>query len=112
MTDNVKAARHAVQHLIDSGHRRIGMINGHDFAVVSKQRHEGYGLALEANGIQYDPALVVHADYSETIAYDIADRYVKDNPEMTAVFCASDLMAIGFMKRCRRWAYAYRKICP
>ncbi|CAH8717248.1 LacI family transcriptional regulator [Paenibacillus thiaminolyticus] len=101
MTDNVKAARHAVQHLIDSGHRRIGMINGHDFAVVSKQRHEGYGLALEANGIPYDPALVVHADYSESIAYDIADRYVKDNPEMTAVFCASDLMAIGFMKRCR-----------
>lgn len=101
MTDNVEAAKRAVQHLIDRGHRHIGMVNGHNFAVVSKERHEGYMQSLADNGIHYDSSLVVNGDYTEEYAYHLAEDYVKDHPEMTAVFFASDLMAIGFMNRCR-----------
>lgn len=101
MTDNVAAAKCAVQYLIDRGHRRIGMVNGHNYAVVSKERLEGYRRALEDNGIPYDPSLVVNGDYTEEYAYEMAESYVQEHPEMTAVFFASDLMAIGFMSRCR-----------
>ncbi|GIO34055.1 MULTISPECIES: LacI family DNA-binding transcriptional regulator [Paenibacillus] len=101
MTDNIAAAKCAVQYLIDHGHRRIGMVNGHNYAVVSKERLEGYRQALAENGIPYDPSLVVNGDYTEEYAYELADSYLREHPEMTAVFFASDLMAIGFMSRCR-----------
>lgn len=101
MTDNVGAAQAAIQHLVDLGHRRIGMVNGHNFAVVSNERLKGYQQALKANGIEFDPALVVNGDYTEEYAYGSAESYLQDHPDVTAVFFASDLMAIGFMNRCR-----------
>lgn len=101
MTENVEAAKCAVQYLIDHGHRHIGMVNGHNYAVVSKERQEGYRQALKENGIAYDPSFVVNADYTEESAYELAEGYLKAHPELTAIFFASDLMAIGFMSRCR-----------
>jgi LacI family transcriptional regulator/LacI family purine nucleotide synthesis repressor len=100
-TDNVSAAKAAVEYLISKNHSKIGMINGHDYAVVSRQRLEGYKLALENNGIEYDPSIVVNSDYLEESAYELADSYLQDHSDVTAIFIASDLMAIGFMNRCR-----------
>lgn len=101
MTNNIEAVEEAVQYLIDKGHRHIGMVNGHDYAVVSKERQEGYRRALEKNGIPYRDYYVINANYKEEYAYDKAGPYLAGAPEITAVFCSSDLMAIGFMNRCR-----------
>lgn len=100
-TDNILASKTAMEYLIERGHRRIGMLNGHEFAVVSKQRLEGYQQALEEHGIAFDPSLVINADFSEENAYEMTEQFLQDQPEVTAVFAASDLMAIGFMRRCR-----------
>jgi len=100
-TDNVSASKMGVEYLISKGHRKIGMINGHEFAVVSRQRLEGYQAALAAQGIAYDPAIVMNSDYSEESAYELADSYLEQHRDVTAIFFASDLMAIGFMNRCR-----------
>ncbi|GAV10867.1 MULTISPECIES: LacI family DNA-binding transcriptional regulator [Paenibacillus] len=100
-TDNVLAAKTAIEYLIERGHRSIAMLNGHEFAVVSKQRLEGYQQALAENGIEVDPNLVINADFSEEIAYEVTERLLQEQPHVTAVFAASDLMAIGFMRRCR-----------
>jgi LacI family transcriptional regulator/LacI family purine nucleotide synthesis repressor len=99
-TDNVLAAQQAVEHFIDKGHRTIGMMNGHEFAVVSKQRLEGYQKALELHGIPYDDRLVINADFSETKAHEMTEGFLQEHPHMTGVFMSSDLMAIGFMRRC------------
>lgn len=101
MTDNVAAAETAVQYLIDKGHRHIGMVNGHEYAVVSKERQKGYRIALEKNDIPYRDSYVINADYKEEYAYTMAKPFLESSPEMTAIFCSSDLMAIGFMNRCR-----------
>ncbi|WP_068620921.1 LacI family DNA-binding transcriptional regulator [Paenibacillus tuaregi] len=101
ITDNVNAAKEAVKYLISKGHRRIGMMNGHKFATVSIQRQQGYREALESAGIEYDPKIVIEADYVEELAYEATEEYLKANPNLTAVFIASDLMAIAFMSRCR-----------
>ncbi|WP_438348772.1 LacI family DNA-binding transcriptional regulator [Paenibacillus sp. FA6] len=100
-TDNVNAAKSAVEFLISNNHRRIGMINGHEFAVVSRQRLEGYKAALEQHGIEYDPSIVMNSDYLEESVYALAESYLQGCPDVTAIFFASDLMAIGFMNRCR-----------
>ncbi|MBS4219260.1 LacI family DNA-binding transcriptional regulator [Bacillus sp. FJAT-49711] len=100
-TDNVKASKEAVEFFLDRGHRKIGMVNGHEFAVVSKQRLKGYQLALEERGILYDPSIVINANFSEEEAYHITEEYINRHPDVTGIFFASDMMAIGFMNRCR-----------
>lgn len=101
ITDNLTAARQAVQYLISKGHREIGMINGHKYATVSIKREQGYREALEEAGLEYIPSRVVEADFSEEKAYELTEDYLAENPHLTAVFVSSDLMAIGFMNRCR-----------
>lgn len=101
ITDNVGAARKAVEYLIGKGHREIGMINGHSFAAVSIQRLQGFREALEGAGLIYDLNRVIEADFSEQVAYEAAEPYLQRHPNLSAVFISSDLMAIGFMTRCR-----------
>jgi DNA-binding LacI/PurR family transcriptional regulator len=64
-------------------------------------REQGYREALEEAGISFIPSRVIEADYSEERAYELAESYINANPNLTAVFVASDLMAIGFMNRCK-----------
>jgi LacI family transcriptional regulator len=94
-TDNVLGAEKAVNHLLGLGHEKIGMINGHEFAFVSQERLQGYKNALqEANG-EFHPHYVRVGEFTEELGRKAALQLLKDNPEITALFCASDLMAIG-----------------
>jgi DNA-binding LacI/PurR family transcriptional regulator len=99
--DNVQAAKDGVNYLMKKGHRKIGFINGHRNAVVSMQREEGYAYALREANIEINADLVCEGDFEEDKAYLLAEEYLKKNKDVTAVFCASDLMAIGFMRRCQ-----------
>lgn len=93
--DNVKGAFLAVDHLIKYGHRKIGFINGHKDAFVSYERLDGYYLALSRNGIQIDRNLIINGDFSDKIAEASVGELIEKNEDMTAVFCSSDLMAMG-----------------
>lgn len=97
-TDNVNGACEAVQHLIKLGHRRIAMINGYDEASVSRERLSGYMVALQQAGIPYDSSLVVNGKFSEEGGEEAMGNLLLDHPEITAVFCSSDLMALGATK--------------
>jgi LacI family transcriptional regulator len=96
--DNVSGAREAVRHLIQLGHSRIAMINGYDEAAVSHERLSGYMLALQEARIPYERALVSDGRFTEEGGMEAMDRLIEAHPEVTAVFCASDLMALGALK--------------
>jgi LacI family transcriptional regulator len=95
--DNTKAAYEAVKYLLDSGHKKIVMINGGSLAAVSKLRYEGYERALLESGIEVKQEYVLSCDFEEEIAYEKTMELVKSHPEVTAFFCASDVMAIGVL---------------
>ncbi|USK28196.1 LacI family transcriptional regulator [Bacillus sp. CMF21] len=97
-TDNVLGAKRAVQHLIDLGHTKIALINGHDQAYVSKQRLKGYLDALMEAKLEVKEDWIISGDFSEEKAELVTEKLLKEHPEITAVFCASDLMALGAMK--------------
>ncbi|TJY42821.1 LacI family transcriptional regulator [Cohnella pontilimi] len=99
-SDNVAGAREAVAHLAQLGHRKIAMINGHMEASVSRERLSGYILGLQEAGIPYDPALVEDGRFSEEGGEAAARGLLQRHPDVTAIFCASDLMALGAMKAC------------
>jgi LacI family transcriptional regulator len=97
-TDNVLGAKKAVSHLIELGHRNIAIVNGHEFAFVSRQRLEGYYQALEGSGLSIKPQWVVNGNFDEIKAQEQASLLLNQYPEITAIFCASDIMAMGVMK--------------
>ena len=100
--DGLRGAAMAVEHLLKLGHRRIGFINGHEQAFVSAERMDGFAFALHRAGLSLDPDCVVHADFTEAGGEAAALALLGAQPELTALFCAGDLMAIGAMKAARR----------
>ncbi|WP_044894020.1 LacI family DNA-binding transcriptional regulator [Bacillus alveayuensis] len=101
-TDNVLGAKKAVQHLLELGHKHIGMINGHEFAFVSVKRLEGYKQALLEAGLPFYEDWVVNGAFEEERAEREALALFTKYPEITAVFCASDLMALGAIKAVKK----------
>jgi LacI family transcriptional regulator len=97
-TDNILGAKKGVQHLLELGHQNIAMMNGHEYAFVSKQRLEGYFQALNGNGIPINRNWIINGDFDEKKAEEQAIKLLNLYPEITAIFCASDLMAMGVIK--------------
>ena len=98
--DDVQVARLATEHLLSLGHRSIAHIGGdvtveRDFHLPTNRR-VGYEAALESFGIPVDPELFQSADFTMEGGYRAAKQLL-GNPRKrpTAVFAASDEMAIG-----------------
>lgn len=98
--DDVAVARLATEHLIAMGHRRIAHIGGDlefdlDFHLPTNRRL-GYEAALRDAGVEPDPSLFAPADFTIAGGYHAAKQLLgapRDRP--TAIFAASDEMAIG-----------------
>lgn len=98
--DDVGVAALATGHLIALGHRRIAHIGGsrefdRDFHIPTSRRR-GYERALAEAGIPMDPRLYRTADFTIAGGY-AATKQLLGSPgdRPTAVFAASDEMAIG-----------------
>lgn len=97
--DNTRAAYTAVQHLIRLGHRRIGIItNGPLRYTASQERLAGYRTALERHDIPFDPDLVVEGEFTAASGERAIQRLLQVQPRPTAVFAASDTVAMGVLR--------------
>jgi LacI family transcriptional regulator len=97
--DNEAAAREIVEYVLGLGHRRIGMItHAPPVFFAARKRLEGYRGAIEAAGVEYDPSLVRHADFSEQSGYTQMQDLLKRVPDITAVFAGNDVVAYGAMQ--------------
>lgn len=93
--DNVSASRGAVNYLIANGHREIAHLAGPLPERLAVERRDGYRMALEAADLRYSDALVVAGDYSIEAGREAIRRLTRDGVAFSAVFAASDQMAIG-----------------
>ncbi|MFJ4200593.1 LacI family DNA-binding transcriptional regulator [Streptomyces sviceus] len=92
----------ATEHLLSLGHRRIGLIAGPPRLLCSRARLDGYRAALEGAGLTFDEALVVPGDFHPESGFAGCEKLL-DLPEPpTAVFAASDQMALGAIEALRR----------
>jgi len=98
--DNVSAARMATEHLIRLGHERVGTITGPLNMVQAQDRLTGYRQALEAHHRPFDEGLIAEGDFTEGSGAAGAQRLLPARP--TALFVASDTMAIGALKALRQ----------
>ncbi len=93
--NNVHGAELAVEHLIQLGHRRIGVIKGPNHLASTVDRFDGYCATLARHGIPFENSFVDEGNSSIQNGFDAMSRLITRNSDMTAVFVASDLMAIG-----------------
>lgn len=99
--DDVEASCRAVEYLISLGHKKIGIITeGLDCPSVGQLRLRGYKKALEEHGLSCEERLIFEAregieHYSMPNGYNGARTLLQADPDMTAVFCISDVLAVG-----------------
>jgi len=96
-TDDVAGARAAVDFLLDSGHRNIGVIGGNRLvSFTSELRFRGCVEAFERHGLAFDSAgQYEQARYSYESGYIAMKGLLGRMPNMTAVFAMRDVMAVG-----------------
>lgn len=92
--ENLPGAVSAVEHLVGLGHRRIGFIAGRSSLAAAWAREEGYRRALTSAGIAVDPALIGRGDFHPETATAPARALLELSERPTAIFAASDAMAL------------------
>ncbi|AOP44573.1 DNA-binding transcriptional regulator CytR [Edwardsiella piscicida] len=99
--DNLTAAFKAVLYLHDLGHQRIGCLAGPEHMPLSQYRLQGYIQALRRCGLS-ETGYVAHGDFTfEAGAKALAQLMALPQPP-TALFCHSDVMAIGALSQAKR----------
>ncbi len=95
LIDNENISFKATEHLINNGHKNIGIIVGPSEVYTSELRLKGYKSALEKHGVEINEELICFGDYTTQGGYENTRQLIKNNPEMTALFVTNYEMTIG-----------------
>jgi DNA-binding LacI/PurR family transcriptional regulator len=93
-------ARLAIDHLVRKGRRRIATIAGPPDVSPGVDRLAGFRDALDQHGL--DPSQIAYGDFTRPAGVHAMRRLLDHRPNLDAVFCASDLMAVGALHALRQ----------
>ncbi len=109
LVDNFQGGYLGVQHLLQLGHRRIGLIGSPLHSEPIGKRIRGALKAFSEWGIEHNPALLITGDQQQfEMGYLGAKQLLQQMPRPTAIFALTDVMAIGVMHA----AYEYGMVLP
>ena len=93
--DNIGGAMKAVEYLVKLGHTKIATITGELKSQVAIDRMDGYVKALDKNKIEKKDNYVKYGDFGRDSAIKVTKELIKLKTPPTAIFAASDEMAVG-----------------
>ncbi len=99
--DNRDAARASTQHLLQLGHRRIGLINGPAGMTFAEHREQGYRDALIKRGIKIVPQLIANGRFTDEVGFRTTHEFLDRHPRPTAIVAGSMMSALGIMRAIR-----------
>lgn len=98
-TDHYRSAHRQMRYLLEQGHRRICcLITSYDDISIYSRRLEAYRNALAEAGVEWDPTLVVEGRYNAKLTLEGVQKCLQENPDVTAICCAADVMALAAMR--------------
>ena len=98
--DDHVAVEQAMGHVLSLGHTEIGVLLGRPDHVPSRRKLEAARALAEQHGIELREDRVVHALYSMESGQAAAARLLQSG--VTAIVCASDMLALGAVRAARR----------
>ena len=105
--DQVAGGVALVEHLISTGHRRIGFIAARTPWAVLEQRFDAYKKVLRRHKLAVDNDLCLfEGDWTPDGAGAMVDRLLRLREPPTAVVCGSDLLAIGAIRAAQDRGFA------
>jgi DNA-binding LacI/PurR family transcriptional regulator len=93
--DNAAGAAAATRYLLSLGHRAVYHVAGPSSCLDAAERVDGWRQALREAGAPEPPVLA--GDWSSASGYELGCQLAND-PELTAIFCGNDTMALGVMR--------------
>ncbi|QDI91928.1 LacI family transcriptional regulator [Salicibibacter halophilus] len=96
--DNISSARKMTDHFFQLGHQRVAHITGPMEIVLGRDRLSGYKQSVLEHQPSVDPLLIQVGDYSYESGYQLMEKLLAIQQPPTAVFAASDEMAMGAIK--------------
>ena len=100
--ENFESARSLTEHLLDLGHRRIGVVRGLAGISSTTERFDGYRAALLDRDVAFDPALVLDGDSNTDVAERAVYTLLSGADRPTALVSLNNSMTIGSLKAVRR----------
>jgi LacI family transcriptional regulator len=97
MNDSYEGALQAVQYLLANGHRRIAFVNGLPHHTIQR-RLDAYLRAQEIAGLAINPNWILPGDLTVRGGQLAGEEFLRRGLDCTAVFCANDSTAFGFMQ--------------
>ncbi|WKV52468.1 MULTISPECIES: LacI family DNA-binding transcriptional regulator [Dickeya] len=85
----------ATRHLIDLGHKDIGLIGGPDFASNAINRRKGFERAMNEVGLKIQPQWCCPSDFNIQAGEEAGMKILSASPRPSAIFAVNDEIAIG-----------------
>lgn len=98
--DDEQCGRLAAGHLVKSGHKRIGMVSGPLTSYSGAGRRRGFLRALREAGIDPVDDWIKPCQPSVEGGYEATRYLLNTYPQLTALFCFNDLVAVGALQAC------------
>ncbi|WP_077490972.1 LacI family DNA-binding transcriptional regulator [Sinomonas mesophila] len=99
---NWAGGKAAAEHLLDLGHRRIAYLGGPEDAECNQARLHGYLSALMSRGVPVEQDWIVHGQFRTEHGVEGLRELLKRKERPTAIFAASDSIAVGVLREARR----------
>ena len=104
--DDLEGAYNAVGHLIKQGYKRIAHLRGRENVKNANERFQGYFKALTDNNMQTSSNWIKSCiAISEQEGYDFAKELMESPNPPDAIFCITDLVALGVIKYLKESGY-------
>ena len=88
----------ATQHLIENNHKNIAFLSGNiETSEVDNHRYLGYAAALKDNNIPVKKEFLFTGEPTFDMGLEVS-KQLMNNPEITAVVCAADILAMGVIR--------------
>lgn len=100
LVDDALGGYMITQHLLQIGHKAVGFVAGPTASYSGNQRLKGYKKALAGADIEPRPGWVQHGLPTTTAGEEATNLLLNANPELSALFCFNDLVALGALRQC------------
>jgi DNA-binding LacI/PurR family transcriptional regulator len=96
MADYMCGTEQAVQHLIETGRKHIGLVNAPPITTSSAEKHRGFLLALSLHGMCSTRTQIVACDdFTSESGYAQTQQLLAQQPDLDAIVYGSDALALG-----------------